>query len=292
MNLFEMENFMDFFEDYTGELSVIHKHSDRYDVSFAHIHPHGEMLLKVSDGNMTFIVNGKEVSVNGPCIAYYPPYIMHKTRADDEYERLVLYIGEEPNFTIPSDRQSLITEKDGWAWILKIDEGFASECTDYFYKISADNKDRDEALLWYGILLKNIERYIREKYGRIDCAATNGALTVLNNSDYHIQKIIRYIISHYNEPITTDNITREFHINRDKLNKEFKRFTNTSIRQFIIEIRLNRAKAFLCHGMQISDAAEKTGFQSTSYFITSFTKRYGISPSKYSKLPHIDEHIN
>ena len=283
---------MDFFEDYTGKLSVIHKRSDRYDVSFAHIHPHGEMLLKVSEGNMTFIVNGKEISVNGPCIAYYPPYIMHKTRADDEYERFVLYIGEQPNFDFPVERRSVITEKDGWAWILKINESFSNECVGYFDNIASDKCDKDEALLWYGILLKRIETYIRERFGSIDTKSANGALTVFNNADYHMQNIVRYIINHYNEPLATDDIARVFHINRDKLNKEFKLFTNTSIRQFIIEIRLNRAKAFICHGMPISEVSEKTGFQSTSYFITSFTKRYGISPSKYSKLPHIDEWIN
>lgn len=279
---------MDFLEDYSGDLTVSYTESESYSVSIAHIHPHGELLLKISNGITSFILNGKTFHMEGPCLAYYPPYIMHKTQSMGEYNRYVLYIGIEPRFISP-EASSFITDVNSTPWILRVTTDFANECIRYLTEIATEPKDTEEKLLWYRILQKKIEGYLISKGILNEDRTQNPSedLIFFQDSEVYIQKIVHYIIDHYQESITTEELAKLFLTNRDKLNRDFKAFTGTTIRQFMIEVRLNRAKALLRNGHSVSEVSDLTGFQNTSYFISSFVKAFGISPAKYAKRSYV-----
>jgi len=55
-------------------------------------------------------------------------------------------------------------------------------------------------------------------------------------------------------------------------------------RQFIIEIRINKAKQLLTDGtLKISAVAEKCGFTNQYHFTRVFKSRVGLTPSEYMK---------
>ncbi len=60
--------------------------------------------------------------------------------------------------------------------------------------------------------------------------------------------------------------------------------TGITLRAFITNMRVFKAKDFLRAGYNVKIAGEMVGFQSTSYFISTFTKLEGVSPKRYSKL--------
>ena len=66
--------------------------------------------------------------------------------------------------------------------------------------------------------------------------------------------------------------------------KIFKQFTGMNYPDYINNLRLEKAKELLMSKplISVTSLCEKVGYNSTSYFTKSFTKKFGIPPSKYS----------
>ncbi|WP_159413111.1 helix-turn-helix transcriptional regulator [Ruminiclostridium josui] len=57
-----------------------------------------------------------------------------------------------------------------------------------------------------------------------------------------------------------------------------------TLREYILDRRIEEAKRLLSNGENVSEACCKSGFSNYSNFIRSFTKLVGISPGKYMRL--------
>ncbi|OYT92945.1 MAG: hypothetical protein CFE43_05370 [Burkholderiales bacterium PBB3] len=68
--------------------------------------------------------------------------------------------------------------------------------------------------------------------------------------------------------------------------RAFRRHCGKAPHQYIIELRLDRAKAILLNsGRSVTDVALSCGFSSLSHFSGAFKKCYGVSPSQFSRHP-------
>jgi AraC-like DNA-binding protein len=64
-----------------------------------------------------------------------------------------------------------------------------------------------------------------------------------------------------------------FHFNR-----VFRQLTGVPPHQYLLSVRLNAARQMLLDGLTVTDACYDSGFASLSHFITSFKKRFGVTP--------------
>lgn len=97
-----------------------------------------------------------------------------------------------------------------------------------------------------------------------------------------IDKINAYIHEHYAEEIGRSEIAGEFFLTPEYLAKLYKRKTGISLKDYINEYRILKAKELLKSGdKNISNVAEAVGFDNFSYFSTLFKKLTGISPKDY-----------
>mgnify|MGYP003289460298 CR=1 FL=1 len=95
---------------------------------------------------------------------------------------------------------------------------------------------------------------------------------------------IRYYIDHnYASPVTSRDISREFHINYDYANRQFKRYTGQSIHGYLTSVRMHRAKRLLSSKVSVSQAAALVGIDDVAYFSRLFKKQTGVSPSEYAQ---------
>lgn len=83
-----------------------------------------------------------------------------------------------------------------------------------------------------------------------------------------------------------ENLSVELGISRSSLHRKIKAATNLSPSEFIRDVRLNNAVKLMKSGKyNIDEIGTFVGFNSTSYFIRSFKKKYGQTPKEYySKL--------
>lgn len=82
--------------------------------------------------------------------------------------------------------------------------------------------------------------------------------------------------------IDLENMARQLPMGYSSFRKEFKRLTGEPPNQFVLNLRLNRAKYLLeTTNFSINEIAEQTGFESVFYFSKLFKKRNSRSPRFY-----------
>ena len=102
-------------------------------------------------------------------------------------------------------------------------------------------------------------------------------------NDPRLNAILDYIRTHCDYPVTLDELSKEFYLNKYYLCRMFKNKLGFGISDYIESCRLSNAIPLLRAGVPISTVALKTGFGSDTYFISTFKKHFGISPKKYVK---------
>src|SRR5690606_8155871 len=98
-----------------------------------------------------------------------------------------------------------------------------------------------------------------------------------------LQKAIDYIIENIQNPqLGVNSIAELFHLSRMQVYRKIKALTGKSVVNFIRMIRIKQAlKLMDTQKYTLSEIAYLTGFNSASYFTTSFKEEYGKAPSEY-----------
>lgn len=96
--------------------------------------------------------------------------------------------------------------------------------------------------------------------------------------------IMSYIEEHLTEEISLEGLAQKFYLSHDYISRQFKRATGLTIRSYLLDQRICRAKTCLLEGKSVTQACLESGFSDYANFIRSFTKHEGISPGKYKKI--------
>ena len=95
-------------------------------------------------------------------------------------------------------------------------------------------------------------------------------------------EIANYLIRHYSERISLDDISREMFFSVAYCESEFKKTYGKSIIHYLIDLRIAESKKLLTDtSLPCSVISEMVGFDDANYFSRVFKKRTGISPLKY-----------
>lgn len=87
-----------------------------------------------------------------------------------------------------------------------------------------------------------------------------------------------------NIEFSTDAFAREMNMSRSNLHLKLKAITGESTIDFIRKIRFNEACKLLQDGRySVAEVSTKVGFNTPSYFATSFKKYFGYLPTEYAK---------
>ncbi|HEX5016941.1 MAG TPA: AraC family transcriptional regulator [Actinomycetes bacterium] len=86
----------------------------------------------------------------------------------------------------------------------------------------------------------------------------------------------------YAEPLTIDDLAAAASLSRAHFTREFRRVFGETPYSYLLTRRLERAAALL-RGTDytVADICMKVGLTSVGSFTTSFTKRYGMTPTEY-----------
>jgi len=100
-----------------------------------------------------------------------------------------------------------------------------------------------------------------------------------------IAPAIRYIKMNYRNPnLSNETISKECNISEVYLRKLFKKHLKTTPKQYISEIRLQKAKQLLSDGVfKITSISEECGFPSSYNFCRFFKEKTGLTPTEYMK---------
>lgn len=103
------------------------------------------------------------------------------------------------------------------------------------------------------------------------------------NTDYiRMKDIMDYIHLNYFKKITLEMIADTVHLSKHECCRFFKRMSNTTIFDYLIDYRITRAIELLhFSNFNISQIAYEVGFSSTSFFIYTFKRKTSCTPAEY-----------
>jgi AraC-like DNA-binding protein len=120
------------------------------------------------------------------------------------------------------------------------------------------------------------------QYAYTDSKAESNMQLSYKSSD--LNDIILYLHTNYDKKITIKQLTDIFHINRTTLSNKFSDATGMSIIDYLVKIRIKVASMLLrdTH-LSISEVAYRVGFNNNMYFLRTYRKYVGCTPSEYRK---------
>lgn len=102
--------------------------------------------------------------------------------------------------------------------------------------------------------------------------------------DDRMSQIISYIHGHYQEDISLEQLARHFYISPYYLCREFKRYTDSTVIQYVNITRImNAQRKFMETNKTITEICSETGFSNLTHFNRVFKSVTGMTPSGYRK---------
>lgn len=97
-----------------------------------------------------------------------------------------------------------------------------------------------------------------------------------------LQKVLGYIQTHLNQELSLGRLSNEIGITPYYFARLFKQSTGTSVHQYVIQQRVERAKQLLQQSeLSIAEVAIECGFANPSHLALHFKRIVGVSPKKF-----------
>lgn len=111
---------------------------------------------------------------------------------------------------------------------------------------------------------------------------------VLNLPSASFRERMESLISEnlHNPDFTVDELAKELFVSRSGLFVKVKELTGSTPNHLIINARLEAAARLLREsGRPVGEICYMVGFSSPSYFAKCFSRRYGVTPNSFGRLP-------
>ncbi|MEL1239577.1 AraC family transcriptional regulator [Flavobacterium flavipallidum] len=171
-----------------------------------------------------------------------------------------------------------------------------SDVDDFFkkseYGMKVLTKKEKIALLFFKLRNQNkIQRIssLLKILNHIVLAQTNSLSSFVSRKKYtedegrRMNDVFNFAISSFDKAITLEEVAEKANMTKNAFCRYFKKRTNKTFFQFLIEIRIENACKMLHHNkdLSISTISELSGFQDIANFNRKFKELKGISPSQF-----------
>lgn len=109
-----------------------------------------------------------------------------------------------------------------------------------------------------------------------DCYPNKGQLDTVIGTRH-------YINNHFDKELNLDFLSNVRFTSKFHLLRLFKKYYGQTPKQYIIDKRIEQAKALLKKETNITDTCFEVGFDSPSSFSTLFKSRVGLTPTEFQK---------
>lgn len=251
-------------------LSVIQKYMFA-DKTPLHWHEFYEIELFLS-GKGKAVMNGTECTIERGRLFFMTPIDIHSYILTETTEAINI------SFTAKAIEDMAITEKlstnNGAALTLSEEE------TEWIFLMA--KKIRSEA---------NENNFMSRKY----ISQMMGCLLIeilrkfdkkrdLKKPPDSIQSAIQYIYLHFREDLNLEIVAAQAGLSPNHFSEKFHQYMNSTFKEYLTRVRLDYAvKLLLYTEISVTEVSYFSGFNSVSYFLRAFKKKFNTSPLVYRK---------
>lgn len=96
----------------------------------------------------------------------------------------------------------------------------------------------------------------------------------------YTERAANYIEKNYMRSLSVEKLAADMNINRRYLSRIFKQDYGMSLKEYITDVKLRHAEAFLKAGYSVTQTASMTGYAESAHFSKIFKKHRGITPAE------------
>lgn len=258
------------------------------DMCPTHYHRHIEILYGIK-GHCTIYLDGKQYEFMPDEMVVINSDVVHRIYGNDEINSYlvikldlsVIYefqdTSPEIKYVIPFLMHNLDNK-----YIFTKDDLKDSDIKKWLFAI---NDEYNLKMFGYEIAMKS--NAINVFLWILRCWNPGGSddLYVYNNRIEKAKTALDFIHENYMNQISIIDIAEKCNMNYSYFSRFFKSYAKQSFNDYLNYVRISKAKKLLSStNLSISDVAEKVGFTSSSYFISKFKKRAGLTPAQFREI--------
>lgn len=98
-----------------------------------------------------------------------------------------------------------------------------------------------------------------------------------------VYKVIHYIEMHYTEDLDLDTLAKLSGFSKYHFHRIFLSIVGENLSAFIRKVRLSKSTGKLANGLNVTEVAMQSGYETPASFAKAFKERFGFSPKEFSK---------
>lgn len=247
-----------------------------YSMPHPHIHNQHELYL-LTEGDRRYFIGSQIIHVHAGDIIFIPKNTIHRTGILTTAEHTRILINFSDNYVDPGlyyDFAALLGNN-----ILSVGADNIEKTTMLMRRIGEEYYTRQDKFT--DRMLKISVEALMISLLRISLPDKRSAAT---RSDNFIDTAVRYINSHFDMPISLDDMAKLSAMSKSHFSKCFRDSTGMSFGDYLHMTRILNAERLLHDtDMSVTQIAMSCGFNDSAYFSTAFRKKTGMTPLAFRK---------
>jgi len=249
-----------------------------------HDHDYTELAYILS-GKGRYLIEEKEYDVEPGDLIICNPGVKHTHVVTNSKEPTIEFISGFTDFQFKNMAPNSIELVDGGC-IVHMSAELKQEIAMHCYAMIAEKESNliGRYFMFKTHLMQMLLLVMRE-ISEIEKTSQKGCNFESYNKSYAVNRIINYLNENYENKISLEQIAHNIYLSPVYISKIFKEETGESPINYLIKIRLEKAKDILLNsdGGSIKSIANQVGYDDVYHFSKLFKKYYGVSPLYYKK---------
>lgn len=261
----------------------IERRSNSYKFEIKRHFEHFYQIVYVLSGKILYTVAGKKYEVEKGGMIVLNTLEEHELEVlEYPYERYIIQINPtffQNSVKSPKILSIFIKRHENFSHMINLSKHTNDDIFKIICEMEQEYKNKDE--YWQLYIGADIQRMFitifREKAEELNNIKVGSGAEIA-------YKILCYIENNYTEDITVEHIATKLYLNKHYIAHVFKDETGYSPIEYVISLRINKAKALLAETDEnISDIASECGYTDFAHFSRQFKKVTTFSPSSFRK---------
>ena len=255
---------------------VYKRTSDTWKMDRYHFHEQYEILLSLSENADMFVTDRCYPLQYGSLILLSPAVLHRSVSQDEHYNRYVIRFSRQYAESLSTNTTNLLRMFEAGRVQFQLDRNQTQQLS-ALYEKCIERHNGFGADLRQNISFVELMLYVENITSHLLGVSAEEIVGAKGN----ITTIINYISGHLCDDLSLDALASRFFISKPHLCRVFKEYTGFSLGEYIIKVRIMRARTLLQDGKSVQEAGEEAGFKSYAHFIRTFRQQVGVSPGKY-----------